>query len=469
MKKMLQVYKFPFFLLALLLTASCSSDDEGSTDPGPTQQTGPTLVELAQDNPELSSLVAALEAADGNLTTVLSGEGPFTVFAPSNTAFEIFLDGRALGDIPTDVLSQVLLNHVVAGENFSNSLNTGYVSSLSTAGVGGNNLSVLISTTNGVSINRSSTVTVPDLDASNGVVHIVDAVIGLPTVSDHVMANDDLIEFVDALGDGTPDTDFLDILSGEGPYTLFAPNNESSINFSNPDGNEISNVIFNHILLNTAILSTEFETSYDMTTAATNTDGDNLNIFVNTLDGVLLNGTSTVKDGNADVVATNGIVHLVDGVIDLPTLATFANADPDFTPLITALDAASTDVDFVSTVLSATGPSTIFAPINTAFDNLLVSLGVNGVDEIDGSELTTILLHHIIDGNIRAEDLTNGASVPTSEGDAITISLPGTGANIANITDGAGNSGIGIIFVDVQANNGVIHLIDTVLSPNTTN
>ena len=72
-------------------------------------------------------------------------------------------------------------------------------------------------------------------------------------------------------------------------------------------------------------------------------------------------------------------------------------------------------------------------------------------------------------GNVHSGDLTDGIAPATLEGDAITINLPGTGDNIADITDGAGNTGIGVVVVDVQANNGVIHVVNQVMIPDTTN
>ena len=87
-------------------------------------------------------------------------------------------------------------------------------------------------------------------------------------------------------------------------------------------------------------------------------------------------------------------------------------------------------------------------------------------------DLVPILQHHVVAGaNVRSGDLTPNGDTPatTLEGDAITITLPGTNGNIADVTDGAGNIGIGIDAVDVQAINGVIHVLDTVLIPDTTN
>ena len=186
---------------------------------------------------------------------------------------------------------------------------------------------------------------------------------------------------------------------------------------------------------------------------------------------MILNGISTVVDGAFDVISTYVVIHAVDTVIDLPTVTTFAVADATFSSLVTALTSATPGTDFVGT-LNGVGPFTVFAPTDTAFQALLdTNMDWNEVGDIDEALLTDVLFHHVVSGNIRSGDLTaDGDTVaPTLEGDNITITLPGTGDNIADVTDGAGNTGIGIIAVDVQANNGVIHVLNQVLLPDTSN
>jgi len=149
---------------------------------------------------------------------------------------------------------------------------------------------------------------------------------------------------------------------------------------------------------------------------------------------------------------------------------TFAVADPNFSTLVTALTELTPSTDFVS-ILSRTevgSPAdginpdfTVFAPTNDAFAAL---------DAVPGETvLTQVLLHHVIsEANIVSGDLNNPGDTmgTTLQGDDITITLPGTGDNIADITDGSGVTDIGIIAVDVQAGNGVIHVINKVMIPN---
>ncbi|MFC4220570.1 fasciclin domain-containing protein [Flagellimonas marina] len=423
------------------------------------------ITDLALGNENLENLVAALVAADGDLPTALRGDGPFTVLAPTDEAFETFLDGASLDDIPTEVLTQVLLNHVIEGELYSTdlqSLGAGYTSTLA-RGVQDANISIFFDTSDGVTFNGVSSVVTPDVKALNGVVHVVDAVIDLPNIVDHAVANPNLTSLVAALTDGG-NTTFTDLLSNEEEeFTVFAPVNDAFAAFTNPNSNDINAILSNHVVVGAAAFSSGLMNSYVNTAAEFDTD-ENLSLYINTDDGVTLNGVSNVAI--ADIVATNGVIHAVDAVIDLPTVVTFAVADPNFSTLVQALTELTPSTDFVS-VLSAQGgagddPFTVFAPTNAAFEALAA---IPAEDD-----LIPVLQHHVVAGaNVRSGDLSDGITATTLEGDAITINLPGTGDNIADVTDGAGNTGIGIDAVDVQAINGVIHVLDAVLIPDTTN
>ncbi|MEM9648234.1 MAG: fasciclin domain-containing protein, partial [Bacteroidota bacterium] len=408
------------------------------------------ITDLALGNENLESLVAALTAANGDLPNVLRGDGPFTVLAPSDEAFTTFLDGAELGDIPVDVLTNVLLNHVIEGTLFQadlEGLGSGYTHTMAT-GAGEQNMSIFFDTSDGVTFNGVSSVDAADVKALNGVVHVVDAVIGLPNIVDHAVANPNLSSLVANLTDGG-NTTFTDLLSMEdNVFTVFAPVNAAFDDFTNPNGNDLNAILSNHVVMGAAAFSSGLSNSYVNTVAEFDTD-ENLSLYINTDDGVTLNGTSSVAI--ADIVATNGVIHAVDAVIDLPTVVTFATADPNFSTLVTALTTLTPSVDFVDVLSAQDGngddPFTVFAPTNAAFDLLTAIPGE--------ADLIPILQHHVIAGaNIRSGDLTpddDTITPATLEGDTFTITLPGTDGNIANVTDGAGNMGIGIDAVDVQA------------------
>ena len=128
-----------------------------------------TIVDIAAGNPDFSTLVAAVTAA--GLVETLSGEGPFTVFAPTNAAFAALPAGTVeslLNDIPT--LTGILTYHVVPGAVMASALSEG----LTVATVNG--AEVTFTLANGAQINGANIVAT-DITASNGVIHVIDAVI----------------------------------------------------------------------------------------------------------------------------------------------------------------------------------------------------------------------------------------------------------------------------------------------------
>ena len=467
-----KIKRISLAIVILFSIASCSDDDDNS---GAIQEKN--IVELALETPELSSLVAALSAADGDLVNVLQGEGPFTVLAPTNAAFTAFLNANgfdSLDDVPTDVLSQFLLNHVIMADITSSDLissGSGYAAGSALSEYG--NISIYYNTSNGVRFNNTASVSTADIDASNGTIHIIDAVIGLPDIVDHAIANPDLSSLVAALG--AADGDLVNILQGDGPFTVLAPNNDAFETFLDgaPLGG-IDTAILSQILLNHVIggsVNSEFLINAGAgytNTSATGAGNNAMSIYYNTSDGVKFNGISSVFQ--ADVIGTNGIIHGVDTVIDIPTVVTFAAADPNFSTLVTALTDLTPNTDFVS-ILSRTevgspidgiNPDfTIFAPTNEAFE-ALETIPAETV-------LTQVLLYHVIsEANIISGDLNNPGDTTASsiQGDVITITLPGNAGNIGTITDTSGANDIGIIAVDVQAGNGVIHVLNKVMLPN---
>ena len=308
-----------------LFFASCSNDDDNNTP-----ATTPNIVQTASASADLSSLVAALQAADGDLVSVLNGEGPFTVLAPTNAAFNTFLSANgfaSLDEVPTDVLSQILLNHVISGEVRSTDLTTGYVAT-SASGIGNSNLSMYVNTSNGVTFNGVSNVTTADITASNGVVHIVDAVIGLPDVTTFATADANFTSLVSAL---TADASFtyvstLQTANGTAPapFTVFAPTNAAfqALLDSNASWNSIDDiptatlaaVLEHHVIAANNIRSSAL--SDGQVTPAT-LEGDTLTVNIDA------NGNVSLTDGSGnnsailavDVQATNGVIHAIGSVL----------------------------------------------------------------------------------------------------------------------------------------------------------
>ena len=290
---------------------------------------------------------------------------------------------------------------------------------------------------------------------------------GPSNIVEIAMDTPDLSNLVAALS--AADGNLVDVLSG-GEFTVLAPTNEAFETFLTANGfmslSEVPTDILSNILLNHVITGTVTSTNLAdagsgySTTNATNMDGDNLSLYFDTSSGVTFNGVSSVA--TADIVASNGIVHVVDEVIGLPTVVTFAVSNPALSTLVAALTRDDLTEDLVS-ILSTTdepSPFTVFAPTNDAFGSLLAELGLNGLGDIPLSTLEATLGTHVVPGaNVRSSDLVDGMSV-TTIGSPINVSL----SNGAKLIDSSGRES-NIVAVDLQAYNGVVHVIDNVLLP----
>ncbi len=463
-----------FSILALLVCAlftfsSCGDDDV--VEPVITPTT-PNAVEFASDNADFSSLVAALSRA--SLVETLSGAGPFTIFAPTNSAFQALLDSNAdwnsLDDIPVDVLTTVLTYHVVSGDVKSTDLSTGYVESLSATPYGVN-ASLFVNTDGGVTINGTTTVTGADNNVSNGVIHVVDQVILPPNVVTFATSNPVFSSLVAALTRTGLMTDFVAALSGEGPFTVFAPTNDAfqALLDSNEDWNgledvpvaALEDVLKYHVTGAGNVRSTDLTNGQEVPTLLEE------NLIIDLSDGAKV--TAAANTANiilTDVQGQNGVVHAIDAVLlpsafvpVVPNAVEFASANPDFSILVDAVVKAG----LVET-LSGAGPFTIFAPTNDAFVALLNSNpDWNSLDDIPVATLTAVLTNHVVAGDVRSTDLSTGYfhSVSATPFDgAINTSLYISTADGVKI-----NGASTVIGADNVVSNGVIHAVDAVILP----
>ena len=306
----------PIFLISLTTLQSFNNnDDENVEDVS-------TIVNLAVDSADLTSLVAALDRA--NLVSTLNGEGPFTVLAPTNNAFAAFLSANnfnSLEDVPVDILTKVLLNHVISGSLISTDLSTVYANTLATSAASQTPLSIYVDTSNGVKFNGVSSVSAADILAVNGVIHKVDEVIGLPNIVTFATADPIFSTLVSALTRSDLTTDFVGVLSTDSatapaPFTVFAPINDA----------------FNRLLteLNLTSLSQIDEPTLDVVLKNHVVGGANVldsnltdNLTISTLGGDItadISGGARLTDSSgrvSDIIATNAVsyTHLT-----LPTI-----------------------------------------------------------------------------------------------------------------------------------------------------
>ena len=325
MKNLLKLSKLTFLLFVGFSIQSCSDDDDVTTPTGPSN-----IVEIAMDTPDLSNLVAALSVADGNLVDVLSG-GEFTVLAPTNEAFETFLAANgfmSLSEVPTDVLSNILLNHVISGTINSTNLvdaGSGY-STTNASNMDGDNLSLYFDTSSGVTFNGISSVVAADIVASNGIVHVVDEVIGLPTVVTFAVSNPALSTLVAALTTEGLSVDIVSILSSSdepSPFTVFAPTNDAFGSLlAELELNALGDIPVDILAatLGTHVAPEANVRSTDLV------DGMSVNTISSTITVSLSDGAKLIdpngRESNiiaVDIQAYNGVVHVIDNVL-LPQL-----------------------------------------------------------------------------------------------------------------------------------------------------
>jgi uncharacterized surface protein with fasciclin (FAS1) repeats len=325
MKKLIR--KMSIACLALTMLA-CSKDDNKTTLP--------TITDIAVDNPDFSILVEALTRT--NLAGTLDDNSKqFTVFAPTNAAFNTFFgslgSGVNVNNVNVDVLKAVLLNHVLGAEVKAAQVPTaGYATTLSpfnatvtnSPGISmflqkqGTNVFI-----NGGTATTGVKVTTADVDASNGVIHIVNAVIAIPTIVDHVVANPEF-ETLQTVVTSAPQSAVLNLLAGltaSAPATLFAPNNAAFATALGAGGfangatdAQVTKVLQYHASAAGNVRSTNLTNNMAIPT---------LTNPAQSTTAILGNGTVDIRDSannlarvnQADIQCSNGVIHGINRVL----------------------------------------------------------------------------------------------------------------------------------------------------------
>ncbi|MCG9879590.1 MAG: fasciclin domain-containing protein [Bacteroidia bacterium] len=306
--------KLKFLAIAVVATSmlfvSCKEDDKTET-PTPTTPTQKTIAGIASGDTTFSILVAALTKAD--LVATLNGTGNFTVFAPTNSAFRKYgITEQVIAAISDadeiEELKGTLLYHVLGSEVKAAQLTNAYVPTLFTVGGNGVSLQVNIAP---VKLNATVNVTTADVDASNGVVHIIDDVLFPPTVVD-IAANNPLFTSLVA---AVTKAELVETLSETENLTVFAPVNQAftDINFDlEATSKEALTPILTAHVLGSSVRSGQIMNGQKATTLNTAVE-----LTFNTSSGVKLSGgkTTDAEVVVADIQAVNGVVHVINKVI----------------------------------------------------------------------------------------------------------------------------------------------------------
>ena len=259
------------------------------------------------------------------------------------------------------------------------------------------------------------------------------------------------------------EADLVDALSGDGPFTVFAPTNAAFEALLADLGitaeqllsqSMLADVLLYHVVEG-EVLSSALTEGMEATTL----NGEKITF---TLDGGAKVNGSVISA--VDIEATNGVIHVIDKVLvpagfeldaEEPaapenSIVEIALGNENFSILVAALQKA----DLVG-ALSGEGPFTVFAPTNAAFEQLLATLNITADELLNQPDLAKVLLFHVVSGKVMSSALEEGMEAETLNGESITFTLEG----------GAKVNGSVISAVDIEATNGVIHVIDTVIIP----
>jgi transforming growth factor-beta-induced protein len=302
---------------SLLFFSSCEQTE--TEDPK-------NIVELAQETSDLSSLVAAL--TDTRHTTdfvsLLSGSTDYTVFAPTNDAFQALLDSdsswNSLADVPIATLDAVLKFHVIAGVVRSTDLTASYANTLS-MGPNMEAVSLQIDVAPAVTFNGNTSPVQVDIEASNGIIHTVNTVMLPPNVVTIATNGASFTSLVAALTDSRHTTDFVSVLSGAGPFTVFAPTNDAfqALLDSDSTWNSLGDipittldaVLKYHVVNGANVQSDELTNNQNIVMLS----ADTVTVDLTAGAKLMTSSNQTVSITATDVQGSNGVVHVVDKVL----------------------------------------------------------------------------------------------------------------------------------------------------------
>ncbi len=244
-------------------------------------------------------------------------------------------------------------------------------------------------------------------------------------------------------------------LNGAGNFTVFAPDNAAFnalftqlgvSGLADLSAETLTPILLYHVL-GTEKKSSSLTAGYYPTLSPA--QGNYASMYITISGGVYIDkDTKVVK---ADIDVKNGVIHNIDKVLLPPTVVDIAVDNSNFSILVEAAVKAN-----LAETLAGTGPYTIFAPTNTAFEALFSELGISGIADLTAEQLTPILLYHVVSGNVRSNQLSDGP-VTTLNGTIVISMTPSPTIN----------GSTAITATDIQGTNGVVHVIDKVLLPPT--
>ena len=437
--------------------AGDDGDDGDDGDGGDDLPVLRTVTDTIASIDSLSTLNQALEAT--GLNEDLGGEGPFTIFAPSNDAFDALLEALALDDLPAVIaeltdegVADLLRAHVVQDSLPADLLMEQEYPTLNED----QTLTITIDDTS-VFVNGAA-VLQANISASNGVIHIIDSVVNLPEDVDPGEGEESIdanagsalgeVDDLSTLNAAVDAADLTTTLDEEEAVTIFAPSNAAfttlleSLDLEDGDLDGLIEAITAEGVSSTLQAHVVGQTL----TSADLADGTELETLNGETITIANDGTTITANGapvsRADITVNNGVIHIIDEVIN--TEAAAVGSIISYNEDLSSLAAALTDAELIETLNNGDAEYTVFAPSNEA------------LDAVEGEIDSDVLQGHVVEGRVLSGDLANEQELTALNGETLVYTENENGAFINGIpfTNDLNNT----------ASNGVVHVISGVIT-----
>jgi len=402
------------------------------------------IVDTAVAAGDFGTLVASVKAAD--LVATLKGSGPFTVFAPTDKAFAALPAGTVetlLRPENKGRLTSILTYHVVPGKIMSGDL----LKLQRVVTVQGQQA------TTGLAVDGARVVQA-DIECSNGVIHVIDAVILLDDSTRQ--SGSDIVDTAIAAGSfktlvaAVQAAGLVETLRGDGPFTVFAPTDAAFAKLPKATLDSLllpANKGKLAAILTYHVVPGRLEAVDVLKGKVFRTVQGQPLFLTGKADSPKINSAGLVK---TDIQCANGVIHVIDTVVLPP------GGDQDIVDTLVSSGAFPTLVAGVKAAglvdtLKGSGPFTVFAPTEEAFANLPAGTLDSLLKPENKKKLAAVLTYHVVSGKATAADVIATQSAKTVQGQALAVSPTVDGARV--------------IYADIPCSNGVIHVIDAVVLP----
>ena len=407
---------------------------------GRAQLTVLELLAAAPSNSHFNEIVS-----NDDLNALLDSETDLTVLVPNNDAIDAY--AAAMGMTTADFIASesavnMALYHIVPNEAIM-------FSALSGDSVVTTALGMPISFQEDEVVNATD-VSAADLEASNGVLHLLDEVVAV---------SDGIYQWLDASTQHNYLTTALNFLGLDGAFsaigagTIFAPTDGAILDYADANDLSIIDIVYNPDFLDALLVHSVGSaalTSGDLLAAGNVTADSGDELFITSSEGAVYVNAAEVT--NADNLTQNGIVHVVNEIIMPTNFLSDAIADAGLTLLDTLLTLTG-----IIDELSVPANYTVFAPTDSAIMEFLESEELT-LDELllDVDGLTEGLLLHVVDDLLASTDLQDGDQLMTLAGDAVLVEVAEGSVMVG---------GAAVVQADIPADNGILHLMGAVLTP----